>query len=354
MLMNILSVGGGTLGSVTPLLAVVEELQKRYKHLNLEWWGTSDGPERQLIEAQGIAFKPIAAGKLRRYLSLDNVKDMIKIATGFVQALWRFGSAKPDCLLAAGSFVAVPVAWAAAIYRIPVLIHQQDVRPSLANKLMAPVAKRITVSLEVSLADFPKDLVVYTGNPIRAGFLKPPSVEQARASFGLLPHKPTIVFIGGGTGAEIINKLALEIVPELVKLYQVIHVTGADKGSILNLPNYKCLTLTIDSCSLLAVADIVVSRAGMGSLTELSALSKAAIIIPIPQSHQEDNAEYFVAKKSIISLPQSGLTGEQLLATVKRLLANDDERTELGKRLHDVIPAGATIKVADEVKRLIN
>ncbi|MDZ4230007.1 MAG: UDP-N-acetylglucosamine--N-acetylmuramyl-(pentapeptide) pyrophosphoryl-undecaprenol N-acetylglucosamine transferase, partial [Candidatus Veblenbacteria bacterium] len=291
--MRLLCTGGGTLGSVTPLLAVVEELRLRYPDIQVEWWGTHAGPERLLVESRNITFKTISAGKFRRYASLENLKDIIRIATGLVESLWRFGFNRPDCLLTAGSFVAVPAGWAAYLYGIPVLVHQQDVRPSLANRLLSPVASRITVALRESVKDFSPGKVVFTGNPVRSVFMNAPTTAEARRELGLSPDKPTILIIGGGSGAKALNHIALEAEPELLKLGQVIHITGAGKEVHISIPGYLTMPLTNESVTVLAAADVVVTRAGMGVLTELSALGKAAVVVPLPQSHQEDNAKYF-------------------------------------------------------------
>ncbi|HCM45244.1 MAG TPA: hypothetical protein DIS54_00185 [Candidatus Veblenbacteria bacterium] len=348
--MKVLCVGGGTLGSVTPLLAVVEQLKLRQPSIRVEWWGTETGPERELIEAQGISFKVISGGKLRRYLSLENFFDLARILSGFMESLWRFGQSKPDCLLTAGSYVAVPVGWAAYFYGVPVFIHQQDVKLGLANRLLKPVAKVITVALSESVKDFPGGKVVVTGNPVRSVFEQVPDKETARKKLGLDPARATILIIGGGTGAQVINELVANIKQGLVNIAQVIHLTGPNKKyEEVDLPGYLAISSTNESVTVLVAADLVITRAGMGVLTELSALSKPAVVVPIPDSHQQDNADYFAKRGGVILIPQEELTPGRLLATVSELLGDNEQRNNLGKQLKQLLPPGAAGRVADLV-----
>ena len=145
--MRILFSGGGTLGSVTPLLAVAEEFKKRGDHEFL-WLGTAKGPERFLVDEWGIRFRAIRSGKWRRYFSWKNIFDLFQIFFGFFQSLWRIARFRPDAVLTAGSFVAVPVACAAKVLGVPIFVHQQDLRWGLANRIMRPLARRISVNFQ--------------------------------------------------------------------------------------------------------------------------------------------------------------------------------------------------------------
>ncbi len=352
--MKILCVGGGTLGSVTPLLAIIEEIKKRHPEAVVEWWGTKNGPEKSLIEPTDINFKTIEAGKLRRYFSGQNILDVARIVTGFCQALWYLGSSKPDCVLTAGSFVAVPVAWAAYLYSVPIFVHQQDVRLGLANKLLRPFAKKVTVALPELIKDFPKQGAQLTGNPVRSIFLNPPDSISAKNKLGLDTTRPVVLVMGGGTGAKFFNDLVLESKADLIKLAQVVHVTGVGKEAGETMSGYKVLPLTNESIYLLAAADIVITRAGFGTLTELSALHKPAIVVPIPQSHQEDNAQYFADKEAIIMVRQQELTSHKLLATVSQLLTNKAMCQRLGQKLNEAISIKGAFKIADLVDEQLN
>lgn len=351
--MKILCAGGGTLGSVTPLLAVIEEIKKRHPEVEVEWWGTENGPERELVKSNNITFQEIVSGKLRRYVSLENIVDIFRIIVGFWQAIWYLGSNKPNCLLTAGSYVAVPVAWAAYLYGVPVFAHQQDVRPSLANKLISPVASKITVALAESIKDFSSDKVILTGNPVRQVFLEYPNKDKAKEKLGLDPARPVVLVMGGGTGAQFLNNLVSQIKNDLIKVAQIIHVTGIGKNLGTATNGYKMVDLTNESVDLFAASDVVITRAGMGTLTELSALHKPAIVVPIPQSHQEDNAKYFSDKGAVIMIRQEELTSHTLLATVSQIINNKETSQKLGEKISEVLPTGASAKIADLVEEQV-
>ncbi|MEA1963288.1 MAG: UDP-N-acetylglucosamine--N-acetylmuramyl-(pentapeptide) pyrophosphoryl-undecaprenol N-acetylglucosamine transferase, partial [Patescibacteria group bacterium] len=328
--------GGGTGGSVTPLLAMVDLLRSGQGSKSLErllepeflWIGTKDGPERQLVESSGIRFMSIPSGKLRRYLSLQNVLDFFQICLGFWQSFFIVLKEKPNLIISAGSFVSAPLAWAAWILRAPVLIHQLDARPGLANKLMAPFAKTILVTFKKSLADYGKKAIL-TGNPIRKEFIENKiGKREAAQKIGMRTDKPIALVIGGGTGAGAINALILKNIGSLTKVCQILHITGKGKSSkkmeeaMEKNPGYKFFEF-LDAFGLIkvfAAADIIISRAGMGTLTELSYAAKPTILIPMPDSHQEENAEIFFKEEAAIVLSQKELDGGILLSNIKKIL----------------------------------
>ena len=292
---KLLLTGGGTGGSVTPLLAIIDELRKKNKNFNYLWLGTKMGPERKMIEQENIRFISIIAGKWRRYFSFYNFIDLFKIKIAFWLSLFIMIKWRPNLIISAGSYVSVPVCWAGWILRIPVLIYQLDARPGLANKIMAPLAKRIAVVFKKSLNDYGKRAVL-AGAMIRKE-IKEIKIEKysARQKLGLNSSKPVVFIIGGGTGAMAINKLVKESLEELTKFCQIFHITGKNKDISEEYNNYKPYEFvnTDGLIKMFSASDIVVSRCGMGVLSELSYLGKPSILIPIPDSHQEDNAQIF-------------------------------------------------------------
>jgi UDP-N-acetylglucosamine--N-acetylmuramyl-(pentapeptide) pyrophosphoryl-undecaprenol N-acetylglucosamine transferase len=351
--MKILCAGGGTLGSVTPLLAVVDELRRSPEPVGVYWFGTASGPERKLVESYKINFMALSAGKMRRYWSVQNFSDICRIIVGFFEALVWIVSNNVDVVLTAGSFVAVPVGWAAWFWNVPVLVHQQDVRPGLANKLLTPIATRVTVSLKESLNDFPVSKTVLVGNPVRDIFAKVDKT-QARINLGLEQNMLTLAVLGGGTGAEFFNHLITSALPKFANQIQIIHLTGMGKKIGPNSTSrYHVLDFTIDTSNILAAADLVVTRAGMGVLTELAVLSKAAIVISIPHTHQEDNARLLEKKGAAKIMNQSGLTVDNFVATVSQLLADEAVRTELGKNLHNLFPPQPAVSFVKEIYKLV-
>ncbi len=198
--MKILLVGGGTLGSVNPLIALYEEARKQGKPWQWFWVGTRIGPERALVAKLGLPYEWVPGAKLRRYFSFYSLLDPFLFIIAFFRSLLIMMAIKPHLAVSAGSFVGVPVLWAAALARVRVIVHQQDIRPGLTNKLCAPIARRITVSCAKSLADYPKNKTELIGNLVRSD-INTGGQEEGRRLFNLDPDYPTVLILGGSSGA---------------------------------------------------------------------------------------------------------------------------------------------------------
>ena len=358
---RVLLTGGGTGGSVVPVLAIYDELKKSSPDINFEvqWIGTAEGPEKILMEREKIPFKAIKWGKLRRYWSWQNLIDPFFIKYGFYQSLFFLIKWRPDVVITAGSFVSVPVIWAAWVLRIPILIHQLDMRPGLANKIMSKFATVITVTFEKSLKDYGRKAVL-TGNPVRGiiGNLAMPK-KEAIEKLGFNNFKPIILILGGGTGSDFINKMVLDNLSELIKKFQIVHITGKDRMNTadknFDLPNYKSFEF-LDTTGMLksfTAADLVISRCGIGILTELSYLGKPSILIPIPDSHQEDNAQVFADKKGAIVLSQKNINAGIFMENILNIFGNQELREELSKNIQGIIKTNAGGKIVEEIRKLI-
>lgn len=348
---KILLTGGGTGGSVAPLLAIYDEL-KEEGEFEFLWLGTKFGPERAMVERERIKFRAISGGKWRRYFSLKNLVDVFKIKIGFFEALFIMLKWRPDLVMSAGSFISTPVVWAAWLLGAKVLVHQQDIRPGLANRLMALFAKVVTVTFEESLKDYGKK-AVWTGNPIR----KQLTVNNSQLTIN--KDLPVVLVLGGGTGAEAINKLVEKSLGQLTKFCQVVHVTGKNKGirnEELGMRNYtKYEFLAADKMAeAMKAADLVITRAGMSFLTELSYLGKPSIIIPIPNSHQEANAEYFKNKKAAIVARQKYLTPENFTLMVKDMLADKENLEKLSDKMKRAMKPGANQAIVKLIYEILN
>ncbi len=347
--------GGGTAGSVTPLLAIAEELSE-YDYLLL---GTKSGPEETMAKNAKIKFQPILNGKLRRYFSWNNFVDIFKIFGAFSQSTWLVLKYKPALIISAGSFVSVPVVWAGWLFGIKILIHQQDARAGLANKLMALFADIITVTFEKSLKDYKK--AIWVGNPtIIKNYELPVSFSASRG--GIITDEnnvlPSVLVVGGGTGSQAINALVYKSIDELTRFCRIIHITGKNKkinfqSSVKNYQQFEFLDAE-KMAKALYQSNVVVSRCGMGLLTELSYFGKSAILIPIPDSHQEDNAKVFADKKAAIILNQKDLTSEKLIKEIKNLLDNKSFCDQLSKNIQTVIKTDANKKIGDIINKLLS
>jgi UDP-N-acetylglucosamine--N-acetylmuramyl-(pentapeptide) pyrophosphoryl-undecaprenol N-acetylglucosamine transferase len=351
--------GGGTAGPVSPLLAIFDELSDpplsplktrggaKYKFL---WIGTKSGVEKGMVEKENIKFKAITSGKLRRYFSWENFIDPFKILIGFFQSIFIILKFKPDLVMSAGGFVSVPVIWAAWCLRVPVLIHQQDIRPGFANKLMAPFAKIITVTFEKSLEDY-GEKAEWVGNPIRE------SIKNYKLKitnkFNFNNNLPVVLVVGGGTGAGFLNDITIKSAKELSEVCNIVLLAGKGKITnyklqITNLQIYEFLNVD-EMAEALQMSDVVVSRSGLGLSTELSALAKPTIFIPIPDSHQEDNAQFFQEKESAIVLNQKTLTPKEFFNVLSILLIDPKAQEKLSQNISRAMKIGASEKIAEIV-----
>ncbi|HYV33323.1 MAG TPA: UDP-N-acetylglucosamine--N-acetylmuramyl-(pentapeptide) pyrophosphoryl-undecaprenol N-acetylglucosamine transferase [Candidatus Limnocylindria bacterium] len=359
--MKILLVGGGSGGPVAPLLAIAEEIKKSHPKAHFLLVGTKSGPERMMAASAKIAFAHVEAGKLRRYASLKNLAAPALTIAGFLQAFKILKAFKPDCVFGTGSFVQVPVVWAAWLLKIPVVLHQQDLAAGLANKLCQFAAKKITVTFEASLRGFSEsmgffykkrsDKIILTGNPFREE-LKKGDKESAIKTFNLKTDLPTLLVLGGGTGAEFINSLIVKTLPELSRTVQIIHSTGKGKFNAEKNENYHPYEFIDNMAEAYAAADMVVARAGLSTITELSHLGKLSIIIPLPESHQEINALFLLRANAAVVLNQQRVVPEAFIELIRKLLFAHEAQVALKANIEKIMPHDANKKISEIIIKL--
>lgn len=342
------------MGSVSPLIAVYDEIKKNRPEARFLFVGTKSGPEGKAVSSYKIPFKSIASGKLRRYFSWSNFADPFKILWGFVQSFFLILKFRPNVVVIAGSFVGVPVAWAAWFLRKPILVHQQDVIAGLANRLMANLAEKITVSFDFSLKDFAKKKTVLTGNPVRQEFYGC-DPAKSKAFFNLKKDVPLVLICGGGTGSAKINEVVEQSLAELLQFCQVIHLTGKGKKVDAKAENYHQFEfLTHEMTEALCASDLAVNRAGMSTLSELSVLSKPSIIIPLSDSHQEFNAQYFQKNNAILNLSEKTLNNEVFTDAIKEILFDDALRGNLSRNISKMMKRDGAEKVSRIILEISN
>ncbi len=348
---KILLTGGGSGGPVVPLLAVQEFIKARFPDAEFFFIGTKSGPEAAMVGSHdtSIKFATVPNGKLRRYFSIRNFTAPFEVFVGILKSLYLVAAFKPNVVFSAGGYVSVPVVIAAWLLGRKVAIHQQDVEPSMSNQILAPLASKITVSLPASVNDFDQGKVVLTGNPYRSAILnaQPAALFDGEAV-------PTVLITGGGTGAAGLNEIVAQALPDLTKFCCVVHLTGKGKAAALALDRYKSLEFTQDMPSLLAAADVVVSRAGMSTITELSVTGKVAVIVSMPDSHQEANAAMLESARAAVVLSQKGLTAANLAAAIKNLLDNEPLKLELSENIKKLTPLDSTAAVSQVILSLCN
>ena len=278
---KILLTGGGTAGHVTPNIALLPYLKDA--GFEIEYMGSYNGIEKKLIEDQGIPYHGISSGKLRRYFDLKNITDPARILKGYREARKYMKENKPDIVFSKGGFVSVPVIFAAAKEGIPVVIHESDLTPGLANKLSIPKASRICYNFPETEEYLPEGKSVHTGLPVRRQLLDG-DPHKGYEFCGFPEDKPIVMIIGGSLGAASINEAVREALPELLKKMYVAHICGKGKmdPELNDVPGYKQFEYVSNTLpDLFAAADVIVSRAGANVIYEIVAIKKPSILIPL-------------------------------------------------------------------------
>jgi UDP-N-acetylglucosamine--N-acetylmuramyl-(pentapeptide) pyrophosphoryl-undecaprenol N-acetylglucosamine transferase len=370
--MKVLFSGGGTLGPVTPLLAIHDVVKDAHTDAQFFWVGTMHGPEQALVKKKGITFFTLNSGKFRRYISFWNIIDMLRILIGFFQSIPLLLRIKPDICISAGGYVSVPLHWAAWILGIPSWIHQQDVHVGLSNKLMSPFATKITTSLESQVKKFKKKNTTWLGNPVRKDVVSCTKEEaltyfnnilnlnlSAQNGSALGGNLPVVFATGGGTGSMRVNELVTEAVQHLSGYAQVIHLSGLERPQELVLRTKKHFDyyhtfqfFTEEMKYAYAVADIVISRGGFGTLTELAALGKPAILIPKP-GHQEQNVRFFSEAGAVVLVSEKTADGNYLAKMIRDLIKDKTKQKQLGRTLSDMMPVAKKERVLQILDTLL-
>lgn len=278
---KIIMTGGGTAGHVTPNLALVPGLKER--GFEIKYIGSRDGIEKEIIKDAGIPYYEISSGKLRRYFDIKNFSDPFKVMKGILEAKKILNKEKPDIIFSKGGFVAVPVIMAATLNKIPVISHESDLTPGLANKISAPFCDKLCVTFRESLNYVKDNKGVLTGTPIRKEMLEG-SALKGRNICGFSNDKEIMLVIGGSLGAKNINDEVRGNIKELTKDFNIIHICGKNNvdSNLLNIDGYIQFEYVKEELPhLLKVSDFVISRAGANVIFELLALKKPTLLIPL-------------------------------------------------------------------------
>ncbi len=329
---RIVLTGGGTAGHVTPNIALIPELKAA--GYDIQYIGSYDGMEKKLIEDMGISYHGISSGKLRRYFSMKNFSDPFRVLKGMSEAKKLMKELKPDVVFSKGGFVTVPVVFAAHSRHIPVIIHESDMTPGLANKLALPKASRVCCNFPETKALFPEGKAIVTGTPIRKELFSGDSAF-ALTFCGFTDMKPVMLIIGSSTGSVAINNCIRENLDAILEKFNVIHLCG--KGNLdESLKNKKGYVqyeyIKKELASLLALSDIVVSRAGANAICELLALRKPNILIPLSaaasRGDQILNAESFKKSGYSYVIEEENLNNETLLKGISYVYEHKNEYIE--------------------------
>jgi UDP-N-acetylglucosamine--N-acetylmuramyl-(pentapeptide) pyrophosphoryl-undecaprenol N-acetylglucosamine transferase len=366
---RIVLTGGVSGGHTFPLIAVSRALKQASKDpVELLYIGTKGPFEDVLIIGEGIPAKYIFTGKWRRYFSMLNFTDLFKLPLGFFQALWHLFSFMPDVVFAKGGSVSVPVGVAAWVLHIPIVIHDSDAVAGRANRFLSKIAMRIAVAYPTAKEFFPAAKTALTGNPVREEILSGDGV-RARGQHRFSDSKPLVLVLGGSQGARSLNMALVRILPALLHSAQVLHQTGAgnfdetvrlagEVGIKAGREGYIPVPFlsSQELADALALAEVVISRAGASSITELAATGKTSILVPLPfaaNDEQRMNA-YEVARFGGAVVLEEGNLGEHLfLSKVEELLANSELRARMSEKIRLFYNKDAAKAIAEGILSLV-
>lgn len=370
--MKIVLTGGGSGGHFYPLIAVAEsinELSQKEKIVDTQLIYISDSPyDQKALDDNGIAFAEISTGKNRIYFSIQNFFDAIKTFFAIIKAISLLYKIFPDVVFSKGGYPSVPVVIAARFLGIPVVIHESDAYPGRANKMAGKWAKKIAVSYMEAGEYFPKDKTAFVGNIVRKD-IREPLKEGAYEYLKLNAAVKTILVLGGSQGAKIINEVIINALPDLLSNYQIIHQCGTK-----NFEEVKSITevITKDNPNSIhyhvypylnklalrmsaGVADVIISRAGAGSIGEIASWGVPSIIIPITNSngdHQIKNAYNYAATKACEVIEEKNLTPHVLVSEINRILGDQELLKEMREGTKQFVHKDAEDKVAEEIIKI--
>ena len=344
--------GGGTAGHVMPHIALLPPFAREGWQL---FYIGSGGIEQEIMAGTGIPFRTIQAGKLRRYFSWQNFIDIFRVVIGFVQAAGYLAAIRPALVFSKGGFVSVPVCLAARVLRIPVVSHESDLTPGLANRIIGRFARLILYAFPQTgsyLGNTPSRLV---GLPVRDSLLRGNAARgRAFCGFPANEQRPVYLVMGGSLGAQKINEALAGILPDLVRDRGVIHITGKGKGIAFEHPWYRAFEYVQDELpDLFAAADYVVSRAGANSIFEFLALQKPMLLIPLEAGSRGDqvhNARSFVENDWAKVLREKDLSGPALQ---QAMMALEKDAAGLQNRLREAGQRHASEEVVQSLRELM-
>jgi len=320
---RILFTGGGTAGHVIVNLALIPYYQE--KGWEIDYIGSHNGIERDLITSLiGVTYHPISTGKLRRYISKENIKDPFKVLKGTMQAYRIIGKRKPSVIFSKGGFVSVPVVAAAKLRGVPTIIHESDYTPGLANKLSIPFAKKVLATFPETMQYLPKDKSEHVGAVIREELFQG-NRENGLKFAGLTKEKPVLLIMGGSGGSQKINETVRNSLSELLHAFQIIHICGKEKvdHSIKEKGYVQFEYINEELKDIFAATDFVLSRAGSNAIFEFLALRIPMLLIPLSRAasrgDQIVNAKSFKNKNYAQVLEEEELTEEKLVEELLQL-----------------------------------
>lgn len=348
--MKIVFTGGGTAGHIFPIIAIVREIKKAYPYGGFEFFylGPKDKFAERFLSKEEIKVKRILAGKLRRYLSFSNIIDVFKFPIGMIQAFYHIFVISPDIIFSKGGYGSIPTCFIGRILMVPIFLHESDICPGLANKIVSKFSLEIFISFSINETEyFPDKKKLSVGNPIRNGILEG-SEREASKIFKTTGEKPIILILGGSQGAQKINDVFLAVLPQILESFEVIHQTGESNFSqvereanlvvIESFKKYYHPVAFLNEKQLgdaYCLADLIISRAGAGSIFEISANKKPSILIPLAtaaQNHQVRNAYAYAERGTALVIEETNFKPHFILERIKYLFARPKKLKEMSEK----------------------
>lgn len=361
--MRVMITGGGTGGHTSPAVAIVEELRRRDPQLMVQWVGKAGAIEERVARHAEIPFRAVPAAGWPRNRSLRRLWVAGVMALGYLKATMLLRSFRPQVVVGVGGYVSLPLLLAAQHAGIPTVLHEQNSRLGMANRLLARRCARLLLSFSETHGQFPRERAEVVGNPVRPGFVTPPARSEARAALGIADETPVVLVVGGSQGARAIN----EAMASAVHLFHrgeacFLWMTGksgeeaaqaaAERAEV----SVRVFPFIDDMVTTCAAADLIVSRAGASSTAEIAALGKPSILIPYPfatDNHQEQNARAFEAAGAAVVLLDSECNAVRLSDEVRALLEAPDRRHAMAQAAHGLAKPLAAERVAEVIMDLL-
>ncbi len=363
--LKIVFAGGGTGGHIFPLIAVARELKKE-ANVELIFIGPRN-PHNSKLKIEGINIKNLITGKIRRYFSIKNIPDALKTLFGFFQAYIYLVQIRPDIIFSKGGYGSFPTVMVARLFGIPIILHESDSKAGMTNTILAKFARVVVVSFPGSYPEFPSEKTEYLGNPVRN--MSGGSAAKVREKYNVKSNKKTVLVLGGSQGATPINSLIFATLKELTNRYEIFHQTGEKHYSKIKkagedkLSKQEAASWHIqpffeeeDLKNIFALSDIVISRAGAGSIYEIASAGKPSIILPLESSaggHQEKNAQTYQNAGACITLSTSNLSTNIFLQEIKKLTDNTEKLEEMSKAAQRFATPQSAFKIAEVILKNI-
>jgi UDP-N-acetylglucosamine--N-acetylmuramyl-(pentapeptide) pyrophosphoryl-undecaprenol N-acetylglucosamine transferase len=361
--MRVMITGGGTGGHTSPAVAIVEELQRRDPKLHLQWVGRRGGIEERVSREREIPFRHVPVEGWPRKKRLRRIWVGLKLLASFLRAVILVRVFQPQIVLGVGGYVSLPLVWVAQRMGVHTVLHEQNKRLGMANRIGAARASRLFLSYEDTLGDFSREAARVVGNPVRAEFLRAPDRMEARNRLNLDPDVPVVLVCGGSQGAHSLNQAIGAIMSDMAAgELQLIWMTGkADEAWAQAIAETLAIRIDVfafidDMASACAAADLIVSRAGASSTAEIAALGKPSILIPYPHAtdnHQEQNARAFEEAGAARVLLDKDCDGDSLSGVLKSLLGDPETLRAMGSAALGVAQPLAAEVIAEEMMVLV-